>query len=312
MTTSNSVDFSVTRDNLITDAMTLTGIVGIGETPSATQITWGARILNQIVKAWHSKGIQLWARKTGYVLPVTGVNSTTLGPSGGHATLSYTQTTLSAAATDGATTVVVTSATGISNGYYIGIEQTDGTMHWTTVNGAPSGTTVTLTAAITENCDSGAWVYVYQTKLQRPVRVVEAYVHNQSSGADRQIEVVAKSIYDLYGYKPGESSPILCAYDPQLDNGIFYYAPRFEDGEELITIIFQRPFEDFDATGDTPDFPQEGYDALMMALAVRVAPAGGLPVQDRALLKAEAKEAFDLFTQNEPEEGSYQMQPEIQ
>lgn len=311
MTTSGSVDFSVSRDNIIADALGLVGGLDVGGTVTSAQTTHSARFLNMIVKAWQSKGIQLWARKTGYILPVSATNSVSLGASGGHATLSYTQTTLAAAVADGASTITVASATGISNGYYIGIEQDDGTMHWTTVNGAPSGTTVTLTAAVTEDCESGDYVYVYQTKLQRPIRIVEAYIHDQSTSVDTWVEVAAKSKYDSYANKIHEGSPIICSYDPQLDNGVFYFAPRFDDGRELFIVIFQRPFEDFDATGDTPDFPSEAYLALTYGLATVLAPTYGLPVQDRALLKAEAKEYFDLFASNEPEEGSLEIQPDV-
>jgi hypothetical protein len=45
-------------------------------------------------------------------------------------------------------TIDVDSITGITNGDNIGVELDDGTMHWTTVNGAPSGTVITLTAVL--------------------------------------------------------------------------------------------------------------------------------------------------------------------
>ena len=85
--------------------------------------------------------------------------------------------------------------------------------------------------------------------------------------------------------------------------------PQFQAGRNLIVLTYQRPLQDFDATGDTPDLPQEGYDALVLALAVRLAPVYGMPVQDRAMLKQDAKDAFDLFLSNEPEEGSLYVQP---
>ena len=37
MATSGSVDFSITRDNIITEALQLTGVIGEGETPSTNQ-----------------------------------------------------------------------------------------------------------------------------------------------------------------------------------------------------------------------------------------------------------------------------------
>ena len=312
MTTSGSVDFSVTRDNIIDDALAIVGGVGVGDTVSSNQYTHAARQLNMILKAWGAKGIALWARGTGYVLPFTGASSTTIGPSGGHVTASYTQTTLSADAADGATSIVVTSATGITSAYNIGIEQDDDTMHWTTVNGAPSGTTVTLTAALTEDAASGSYVYVYQTKLVRPLRVVQAYIHQQESSVDYPILVLPFDTFIGTGGGTTAGVPSQINYDPQLTTGTLRIAPRFSAGRHLIGLTYQRPFEDFDATGDTPDLPQEGYLALTLALSVLIAPAYGMPMQDRALLKADAKEAFELFLSNEPEEGSYWLQPDIQ
>lgn len=312
MATSGSVDFSVSRANLIEDALNIVGGLGVGDTIATVQTTHANRQLNMILKSWISHGIQLWSRSTGYVLPFTGASSTTLGPSGGHATLSYVQTTLSAAAADGATTIVVTSATGISNTYNIGIEQDDDTMHWTTVNGAPSGTTVTLTAALTDSAASGNYVYVYQTKLVRPTRVIAAYIHQQETDVDYPINVLAFDTFSGTGDNDATGVPVQVNYDPQLTTGTFRIYPQFDAGRHLIKITFQRPLEDFDADADTPDLPQEGYLALMYALAVVLAPTYGMPVQDRGMLKADAKEAFEVFKGNEPEEGSLQIQPDLE
>ena len=159
MATSGSVDFSVSRDNLIEDALRTAGIIGIEDSASSTQKTWAARLLNMMVKSWHGYGISLWARKTGWILPQTDTNEINLGPSGDHATLTYVQTTLSAAASASSTTLIVTSATGISNGNFIGVETASG-VHWTTVNGAPAGSTVTITVGLTDSAASGAYVWV--------------------------------------------------------------------------------------------------------------------------------------------------------
>jgi hypothetical protein len=313
MPTSGSVDFSVSRDNILTDALILAGAVGPDDSVPSNWTTHAARQLNKVVKALASKRIGLWARKTGYILPVSDTNSTILGPSGGHATLSYTRTALAADVTDGATSITVDSATGIADTYNIGIEQSDGSMHWTTVSGAPVGTTITLTTGVTEDCDDDAYVWVYQTKLQRPVRIVSAYISDLSDSSnpvDREIDIVGKAEYDLTNAKATEGDPVILAYDPQLDNGIVYYWPRFVDGKSLIVISFQRPFEDFDASSDTPDFPQEWYDALCYLTAVRLAGAYGMPASERGALRSEANDALMLALENEPEEGSLFIQPD--
>ena len=56
MTTSGSYDFSINRDQIIEGALRLCGVIAQGETPSATQITEGSRMLNLMVKAWEADG----------------------------------------------------------------------------------------------------------------------------------------------------------------------------------------------------------------------------------------------------------------
>jgi hypothetical protein len=72
MATSGSADFSITRNDLVKYALINLGVLGEGETPSSTQYTDGAMILNMIVKAWHADGMPLWARKqTSFALTAT-------------------------------------------------------------------------------------------------------------------------------------------------------------------------------------------------------------------------------------------------
>lgn len=310
MATSGSVDFSVTRNELIETAMKTAGVIGEGETPNATQLSEVAILLNMIVKARMSDGMPLWALKTGYILPVTGTSQVLLGAGGGHATASYVSTTTSAAASSGASTITVTSATGIANGYYIGIEQSDSTMHWTTVSGAPSGTTVTLTAVTTASVASGATVYCYQTKLQRPLRIIDAYCLYTTSSARNPITVIAKDDYWRLGNLTSTGTPVQIYYDPQLDNGIFYVYPRFTGGENVIQITFHRPFEDFDAANDTPDFPQEWYLAIMAELAYWCGIKYGVGLEERAALKNVHQETLAQALSNGSEQSSLRFVPD--
>jgi hypothetical protein len=59
-----------------------------------------------------------------------------------------TSTTLTADGSGGDLTITVASITGIASGDIIGVKLNTGQYHFTTVNGAPAGNTVTLTAAL--------------------------------------------------------------------------------------------------------------------------------------------------------------------
>lgn len=59
-----------------------------------------------------------------------------------------TETTLTANGSGGDTAITVNSIAGIASGDVIGVKLNTGLYHFTTVNGAPTGSTVTLTAAL--------------------------------------------------------------------------------------------------------------------------------------------------------------------
>jgi len=78
MALSNSTDFSITRDQLITGALRIVGAIAQGETPNATQLSEGSEALNMLVKAWQADGMPIWVTKE-YVLDMT-ANTNTYTP----------------------------------------------------------------------------------------------------------------------------------------------------------------------------------------------------------------------------------------
>lgn len=70
MATSNSSNFSITRDQIITGALRLCGAVALGETPTAAQVSEANETLNMLIKAWSADGMALWAVKE-YTLDLT-------------------------------------------------------------------------------------------------------------------------------------------------------------------------------------------------------------------------------------------------
>jgi hypothetical protein len=69
-------------------------------------------------------------------------------------------TTVGTTASKNATTIVLTSVTGISDGDSIGIVLDNGDAHWTFSDGDPSGTTVTLGSYLPYLATAGNVVYV--------------------------------------------------------------------------------------------------------------------------------------------------------
>lgn len=208
MTTSNSTDFTVTRDDIIKRALRLIGVVAQGETPTTDQITEAALSLNGLVKAWQADGMPLWALKQ-YSVPLT----------------------------------------DSVNAYTIGVGATINT--------------------------------------PKPLKVTQAWFRNTTSNVDIPLRILTRQEYNMLGNKTTQGSPIQIYYEPLLDTGVLHVFPTPSATDALsgtIYIVYQRPYEDFDASTDNPDFPQEWYDAITYGLATRLAPEYGVPSSDRKAL----------------------------
>lgn len=123
--------------------------------------------------------------------------------------------------------------------------------------------------------------------IPKPLKVLQAYNHSTTSDVDIPMRIITKQEYNILGNKTSSGNPIQVYYNPQSEYGILNVFPvpsTTEQAANTIVIHYQRPFEDFDASTDTPDFPQEWYDAITYGLACRLAPEYGVAMADRKLL----------------------------
>lgn len=289
MSTSGSIDFSVNRDDVITEALEIIGVLGEGESPNASQLTSCARTLNMMVKNWQVEGLNLFTLQRQYLFLETDKVEYSLSSSGDNFTTSYVKTQIATAASSGASSIEVDSITGISNGDYIGVELDDGTMQWTTVNGAPSGTTVALSATLTDDVAVDNYVFTYTTKANRPMQIVRGVVRN-TSDVDINVEVIDRTEYVDLTNKTSEGQPNQIWYDKQVGAGKLFVWPEPDDVTEVLVLWAQRTIEDFDASTDDVDFPQEWYLPLSFGLASLLSHKYGLPagVMDRIAVRAKA------------------------
>ena len=267
-----------------------------------------------LLKSMQTMGLQLWERKYAVIFPQESQGLFVLGspgPAGDHACLStplnggFIQTTLSADAASGASTISVTTVTGqlstagntavsITTAYNIGVELDSGDVQWTTVNGAPSGTTVTLTATLTGAATSGNYVFCYQTKLYRPLRVTGAFIRDIAGSNDTPISVaMSKQEYNNTSSKGTTGTPIQVYYDPQINAGHLYVRPEFTDANKLLFIEFQKSIEDLATAADDFDLPQEWAETLTWNLAWRLAPEYEVPMAKYNQLKEMAVYTLD-------------------
>lgn len=206
MSTSGTYDFTTTRDNLITGALRLCGVIAQGETPTASQITEAAEALNYMVKAFEAEGMPLWAITTTTITPVAGQTSYTLN----------------------------------------------------------------------------------NPKL---LKAIQAWNRNNSSLVDIPMRLITRQEYNVLGNKSTTGSPIQVYFQPNRDDATVYLFPTPDSttaSNNTIYLVAQRPFQDFDSSTDTPDFPQEWYEAILYGLAQRLAGRYNIDVETRKMIAAEA------------------------
>jgi len=186
------------------------------------------------------------------------------------------ETTTSADAANTDTTITATSISGIADGDAIGVVTSSSAIHWTTVNGAPSGSTITLTDALTSDVSSGATVYAYTAAddlIDRPLRIpsIERSNQNASPEIDTPMGKMSRDQYRSLPIKTTTGVPNQYYYDPKRSTGTLYIWPAPQVITDLLKINYLRPIQDFDSTANDPDFPQEWLETLKYQLATRLA-----------------------------------------
>ncbi len=282
MTTSNSVDFSVNRNEIITAALSLNRAIGADETPGDWHITKSAFFLNMLVKQWQGRAdfganLKEFARKTTYLFLQQGQSVYSVGPSGDNWTSSYSSTTTSATKSASATALSLTSAIG-ANADYIGIKLDSGAIGWTTISSGGGTTSLTLPANSLGAAASGSRVFTYTTKGRRPLQMLTGVLRDVNT-KDTPIAVnKTRQDYEAIPDKTADSTPSWLAYEATLTNGTIYLNCEPADVTKVIRCVFLGTPEDFDASTDTPDYPQEWYKPLVGQLAIDTAPIFGVPV----------------------------------
>lgn len=288
MAVSGSKNFSITRTDIIESALRKLGAYDIGESPSSDETDAASMALNLMVKAWAAKDVGLWLNEEVTLFLQKDTQSYTLGTSGdAEATLSYVETTLSAAEASGQTVLSVTSSAGMTAADRVGIKMDDGSTHWTTIVSVDSAVQITITTATDDDAASGNRVYAYTTKAQRPQKLKFAY-RRDSSDLDTTVDLIGENEYHNLSNKGADGPVTQIWYKPILDTGKLYVWPVDGDCDKLILGSRVLP-DDFDASSDNPQFPIEWGEALVYGLSDRMAPEYGLSERERRMIKLEAE-----------------------
>jgi hypothetical protein len=316
MTVSGSSNFSTTRDQIIRRSLRLISVVKSGETPGAQIVTDAAEALNAMVKRWGKKGIHVWTVTEATLFPqASQVRYALASDSTDHATETYHDTTISADEASGQTTLSVTSTANMTNGDYIGIVLDDGTLHWSTISSHTSST-VTIPDALADSAAAGNKVFNYTTKIVRPLKIVDARRYNIASQIETPISesqggLMARLDYQALPNKAQTGTINRAFYDPQRDTGYLYLWQPPTTVLDLVKFTWHRPIMDFDNAGDSPDLPQEWFDALAFNLAVSIAPEFDVPTEKLQQVAMMAASYLDDVQGDDRENESIFMQADM-
>lgn len=289
MSTSGTYSFTVTRDQIIRDAMLNIGKLDAYSNPDAQENTDCAFKLNMMVKTWMGRqdfapGLKMWTRQRGDLILSSTQYRYALGPSGDNwmggvaadPNSNYLSTTLATGAAQGATTLTPQAADigNFTANDYVVIQLDNGDI-WTTTVVSVGATTFVIADALPEAADCCNVIWNYTTKGQRPLELVTALLR-ETIGTDTPLDFMTLQTYEQLPTKvaPGYvGDPSSLYYEAQLTNGQLYIdVAGAQDVTKTIHIVYLRPIQDFNVGTDNPEFPQEWYNALCWGLSRQICP----------------------------------------
>lgn len=314
MATSGTVTFSVNEADIVADALESIGYKDPSEAVSADDLTVARRKLNMIVKQWTSQldfapGLKMWTRRRAYLFLQSGQVAYSLGPSGDHATETYVSTTLSTAEAALSTSLGLTTFAGMSASDNIGIVLDDGSIHWTTISGAP-GATTTIATGLASAASAGNRVFTYTTKMRRPFEL-ESASRRDTGNHDTPVDVnMGLAEYETIYSKTSEGSPSRLYFEAQRTNAKVYLDCAPEDVTEVLRMVYLSYIEDFSSTTNDADFPAEWARPLSLQLGMDCCLPFGRPVP--AALPGLLAEALAMARKAYPENSvlEYQSDPD--
>jgi hypothetical protein len=266
LATSGSTDWTRTRDEIIERALRIIGKLGSGQRASAAMTSEGSEALNAMVKSWQSENVFLWT--TEWI-------STTMATASSEVT-----------GTDSAVyTCIRDHTSGNTNKPITGA---DYETYWKE-RGSTGGVWVTSTSY----SSIGDFDVASDT-----ISIEKAFIRYNED--DYDLEIIDKFRFMNIPDKADEGRPTHLWLDRQLTPHIYLW-PIPDETTYVLHYKRIRLIEDFDASGNNPDFPIRWINALTYGLAHHLSHEYQLPLQERLALKAEAKEFLDIAQSMETE-----------
>jgi hypothetical protein len=318
MATSGTYEFPMGRNQLIADAFEELNVVGQGQPLSASLLAKGQRTLNSMLQRWAATEIHVWTVTEGVLIPQAGQVKYKLGPSSADHVTFRDQLITTEIATDvvsGASTIEVEDAGAAATTNYIGVQVDDATIHWTTINGAPAGNTIQLTTGLDDSAMAGATVFIYESKIPQPLKIVHGRRMNFTTGNETELgdggKPTARLDYQRFTLKANAGPFQSYFYDRQRGDGYLYLYQVPSVITEQINFTWHRTIQIMASATDDFDLPQEWFDTLKFNLALMLATGHHVPAEKLNAITAIATTLLDQMKGADREEGPILFQPRM-
>jgi hypothetical protein len=278
MALSASFDFTMTRNDAITEALEQLGVLGEGETPTAAQLTADGRTLNLMLKAWQNKEFTQNLIRRFYVFLNIDQREYTLhttAASSDASCFNFYADTLAADYADGGTSLTVTTGTGATDADEIIVMPDSGA--WDASVGdieSGGGTTTLVVPDLNIDAESGNYYYNWTTRATRPVNILYAERH-------------------LLPTSVGEQNVISTVITDDWNAATLHVWPEPSNIGEYLEIWGQYTIDDMDDAGDNFNLPSRWYQAVAYNLAKHLAGKYGVSAGKKQYIAALAQESLD-------------------
>lgn len=281
--------------DVIKTSLRILQVVDQNQPVQAFDLQNGIMALNQTLSHLSTQYNHLWLNQRCIVLCRANIPSYTIG-TGGQYVVEQSKLltpTLSADAIAGATSVTLSSAAGIASGYTIAVFTSANSAFYTTVNGAPVGNVVTLSAPLPADAASGNQVYAFESTAERPLQVSNVQYADRIGVSELPVNPMSRDEYFDQPIKLTTGSSSNWYYDPQLGAGTLYLWPAPYSDTNVVRLTSQRPFRVVEETVDEVDLPEEWISALCYKTAEYLLDQYSVPVDRQQMIMAKAQRYID-------------------
>jgi hypothetical protein len=158
--------------------------------------------------------------------------------------------------------------------------------------------------------------------VARPMGITQVYLRNTTSDYDHPLTLISREEYLNLSNKSTEGTPTLYYYEPAYDlpgsnsgasaKGNLYLWPEPDAttvANYVLHLRYTRPIQDFSATSDSLDFPQEWFNAVRWNLAHQLCPQYEVPLGKMREIERLAKDTLDLALSNDADPASLYISP---